>query len=84
MPGLRAGVAPGHDEKETHPMKVIDTPRTNKIGNMVAYISPYGQCYRAYCVPRNPRTSAQLRQRNIFGSSSRRWGRTLTELQREH
>jgi hypothetical protein len=65
-------------------MKVIDTPRTNKTGNMVAYISPYGQCCRAYCVPRNPRTSAQLRQRDIFGSSARRWGRTLTELQREH
>jgi hypothetical protein len=81
--GLRASVAPGYNEKEAH-MKVIDTPRTNKIGTMVAYVSPYGQCYRTYCVPRNPRSFAQTRQRGLFGSSSRRWGRSLTELQRQH
>ena len=51
-------------------MKVIDTPRTNKIGNVVAYISPFGQCYRAYCIPRNPKSLAQTRMRAIFGSSS--------------
>lgn len=84
MSGLRASVAPGHDEKDTHGMKVIDTPRTNKIGTMVAYVSPYGQCYRAYCVPHDPRTDAQLRQRSTFGDSARRWSRSLTELQREH
>src|ERR1035438_5762687 len=64
-------------------MKVIDTPRTNKIGNMVAYISPYGQCYRAYVVPRNPRTEAQMHKRDIFGSSSSGWGLRLTEPQRQ-
>ena len=65
-------------------MKVIDTPRTNKIGNMVAYISPFGQCYRAYCIPRHPNSPAQRRMKAIFGSSSRGWGLNLTELQREH
>ena len=65
-------------------MKVIDTPRTNKIGNVVAYISPFGQCYRAYCVPRNPNSPSQRRARGIFGSSSSGWGLKLTELQREH
>jgi hypothetical protein len=64
-------------------MKVIDTPRTGKIGNQVAYISRYGQCYHAYVVPRNPRTDAQFRARRSFGSSSRGWGVTLTESQRE-
>jgi hypothetical protein len=64
-------------------MKVIDTPRTNKIGNMVAYISRYGQCYRAYVVPRNPRTEAQMHKRDIFGSSSSGWGLKLTEPQRQ-
>jgi hypothetical protein len=64
-------------------MKVIDTPRTNKIGNMVAYISRYGQCYRAYVVPRNPRTEAQMDKRDIFGSSSSGWGLKLTEPQRQ-
>jgi hypothetical protein len=63
-------------------MKVIDTPRTNKIGNMVAYISPYGQCYHAYVVPRNPRTEPQMHMRHIFGSSSSGWGVKLTEAQR--
>ena len=64
-------------------MKVIDTPRTNKIGNMVAYISPYGQCYHAYVVPRNPRTEPQMHMRHIFGSSSNGWGVKLTEAQRQ-
>ena len=64
-------------------MKVIDTPRTNKIGNTVAYISPFGQCYRAYVIPRNPRTDAQIYMRQIFGSASSGWGRKLTEPQRQ-
>ena len=64
-------------------MKSNETPRTNKIGNMVAYVSPYGQCYHAYCVPRNPRTEAQNRMRAIFGSASRGWNLRLTDAQRE-
>ena len=64
-------------------MKVSDTPRTNKIGNMVAYISPFGQCYRTYTIPRNPATQAQGRVRGVFGSSSRGWGLKLTEPQRQ-
>ena len=64
-------------------MKVIDTPRTNKISNTVAYISPFGQCYRAYVIPRNPRTDAQIYMRQIFGSASSGWGRKLTEPQRQ-
>jgi hypothetical protein len=65
-------------------MKAIETPRTNKIGNVVAYISPFGQCYRAYCIPHDPNSPAQRRMRGIFGSSSSGWGLKLTELQREH
>ena len=64
-------------------MKVIDTPRTNRIGNQVAYVSPYGQCYRAYVVPRNPRTEPQMHMRDVFGSSSSGWGLKLTEPQRQ-
>jgi hypothetical protein len=64
-------------------MKVIDTPRTNKIANTVAYVSPFGQCYRAYVIPRNPRTEAQMYMRQNFGSASRGWGRKLTEPQRQ-
>ena len=65
-------------------MKVIDTPRTGKISNAVAYVSPFGQCYRGYCVPRNANSPAQRRMRAIFTSATRGWGLNLTELQREH
>ena len=64
-------------------MKVIDTPRINKIGNYVAYISPFGQCYRAYVIPHHPNSEAQRRMKAIFGSTSRGWGLNLTEPQRE-
>ena len=64
-------------------MKVIDTPRTNRIGNQVAYVSPFGQCFRKYCVPRSPDTPPQTRARADFGDASRDWGARLTELQRE-
>jgi hypothetical protein len=64
-------------------MKAIDTPKTNKIGNMVAYVSPYGQCYRTYTVPRDPQSPAQASVRASFGWASRAWGLKLTDLQRE-
>jgi hypothetical protein len=64
-------------------MKVIDTPRTGKIANMVAYPSPYGQCYRALCIPRDPRTERQRHARDSFGLSSQDWGVVLSELQRQ-
>lgn len=64
-------------------MKVIDTPRTNKIGNTVAYLSTYGQCYRACVIPRDPKSPAQNRMRECFGISSQGWGRKLTDPQRQ-
>ncbi len=64
-------------------MKVIDTPRTGKISNMVAYVSPFGQCFRTLVIPRDPLTDRQRRARDNFGSSSRGWGLKLTEPQRQ-
>jgi hypothetical protein len=64
-------------------MKVIDTPRTNKIANQVAYQSPFGQCYRTLVIPRDPRSPAQLRMRAIVGAASSGWGLKLTEAQRQ-
>ncbi len=81
--GLQPGSTPGRYEKDDASMKVIDTPRTNKIGNMVAYILYFGQCFRSYVIPRYPKSPAQSRMRSILGSSSRAWGRKLTELQRQ-
>jgi hypothetical protein len=64
-------------------MKVIDTPRTGKISNLVAYVSPFGQCFRSLCIPHDPKTQAQRHARDIFGLSSRDWGLKLSDLQRQ-
>jgi hypothetical protein len=64
-------------------MKVIDTPRTGKLGPVVYYPSPLGQCCRSLCTPRDPRTEAQSRMREVFGVSSRGWGLRLTDPQRQ-
>ncbi|HVM47904.1 MAG TPA: hypothetical protein VMU04_07745 [Candidatus Acidoferrum sp.] len=64
-------------------MKTSDTPRTNRIGNMVAYLSPFGQCFRIYCVPKHPNSLAQARMKSIFGVASNSFGMELTEDQRE-
>ena len=64
-------------------MKVIESPRTGKIGDRVAYISPFGQCYHAYCVPRDPKTEARSHVRTSFGVSSRGYTFSLTEAQRQ-
>ena len=65
-------------------MKVIDTPRTGRLGPVIYYSSPFGQCAHAHTVPRDPKSSAQYRARTSFGISSQGWGRKFTELQRQH
>ncbi len=64
-------------------MKVIDTPRTGKLGPVVFYPSPFGQCARSLTVPYDPKSEAQSRMRANFGSSSRGWSLKLSEAQRE-
>ncbi len=63
-------------------MKVIDTPRTGRLGTTVFYVSPFGQCARARTVPRDPKSERQSWMRAAFGSASRGWGLKLTEAQR--
>lgn len=64
-------------------MKIIDTPRTGKIGNIVVYPSPFGQCAHQYTVPRQPDSAAQARARSFFGWASRTWSLKLTDLQQD-
>ena len=64
-------------------MKVRDTPRTNKLANAVAYVGATGQCFRTYCIPRNPNTPAQRHIRDIFRFVSQGWGIKLTDAQRQ-
>ncbi|HWT79839.1 MAG TPA: hypothetical protein VN648_13720, partial [Candidatus Methylomirabilis sp.] len=64
-------------------MKILDTPRVNRLGTAVAYQSRFGLCLRAYVAPRNTRTPARERMRAVFGSSSQLWSGQLTEQQRD-
>jgi hypothetical protein len=80
--GLRPGSTPGWYEKGYRSMKVIDTPRTGKLGPVVFYPSPFGVCCHALAHPRDPKTPAQSRARQDFGVSSQGWGRRLSEPQR--
>jgi hypothetical protein len=70
-------------KKEYGSMKVIDTPRTGKLGTVVFYQSPFGQCCRALTVPRDAKSPAQGRMRQIFGVSSRGYGLKLSDPQRQ-
>ena len=64
-------------------MKVLDIPSTGKRGMIVAYPSPYGQCQRAYGVPKNTLTEARSRVRIAFGTYARGWSKVLTQPQRD-
>ena len=63
-------------------MKVLSEPSTGKRGNIVAFISRYGQCQRALVTPRNTWSPARDHMRDAFGRLARAWGGLLTEAQR--
>jgi hypothetical protein len=62
-------------------MKVISSPQSGQIGNIVYVNSRYGQLARQYVHPRNPSTQEQQLNRGNFGAVSSRW-RALTPEQR--
>ena len=64
-------------------MKLIDTPRTGKLGPVVFYLSKYGPCARSLVVPRDPKSAAQTRMRESFGTASQGYGLKLTDPQRQ-
>ncbi len=64
-------------------MKILDTPRSGKCGQEVAFNSRFGLCLREYTIPSNPRSPAQQHVREIFSSVSRMWSGTLTEEQQD-
>lgn len=63
-------------------MKILDTPRSGKCGQVVAFQSRYGLCLRTYLIPRNTSTPARDHMHAVFGNTSRMWSGTLTEAQR--
>lgn len=64
-------------------MKVLSVPSSGKRGNIVAYISPFGQIHRELVSPTNPRTIAQQYMRGVFGHLAQAWGRLLSQEQRD-
>ena len=64
-------------------MRILDTPRINRCGSQVYYLSPYGQCARGYGCPNNTVTSSRQHVRSGFGYYSRAWSSRLTEAGRQ-
>ena len=64
-------------------MKVLSEPSSGKRGNIVAFISRYGQCQRQLVTPKNTWSPAREHMRGSFGRLSRAWSGLLTEAQRQ-
>ncbi len=64
-------------------MKILDTPRINKLGQAVAYQSPFGLCLRSLVIPRNTPSPARNHMRAVFGHTSRAWSALLDDDQRD-
>jgi hypothetical protein len=62
-------------------MRVLEIPQSGKRGDRVWQSNRYGQYSYPAFVPFNPRTSAQVAVRGVFGEVSARW-RTLKEEER--
>jgi hypothetical protein len=63
-------------------MKVHESPRSGKRGNVVAFRSRFGQCERAHNPLTKRPTAAQRRAQSDFADASLGWN-TLTDEQRE-
>ena len=62
-------------------MKILDIPQSGKRGFTVSQNGRYGQISRAFAVPANPRTDAQLDIRDTFAAVTKAW-RALSDAQR--
>ena len=64
-------------------MKILDTPRSGKCGQTVAFQSRFGLCLRQYVPQKAGLTPARERSCAIFGRNSPKWGGKLSEEQRD-
>jgi hypothetical protein len=62
-------------------MRTLTVPQSGKKGTTVSVLTRYGQVEREFVVPKDPRTSDQLRIRSNLGRIASRW-RYLTPQQR--
>jgi hypothetical protein len=88
-PGIvpQAGqTTPSAREQKLHAQLKSDAAlKSGRSGAYVYYMRKGRQCWRRYVIPRDPRTTAQRRSRQIFGATSRTWSEneSLTEAQRQ-
>jgi hypothetical protein len=64
-------------------MKILDTPRSGKCGQTVAFQSRFGLCLRQHVPQKAGLTPAREHSCAIFGGNSRKWGGKLSEEQRD-
>lgn len=64
-------------------MKIMDTPRSGKCGQTVAFQSRFGLCLRQYVPQKAGLTPAREHSCAIFGGNSRKWSGRLSEEQRD-
>ena len=64
-------------------MKILDTPRSGKCGQTVAFQSPYGLCLRQHVPQKAPLTPARQHVCSLFGNNSRKWSTRLTHEQHD-
>ena len=64
-------------------MKILDTPRSGKCGQTVAFQSRFGLCLRQYVPQKAALTPAREHVCAIFGNNSRKWSARLSNEQHD-
>ena len=64
-------------------MKILDTPRSGKCGQTVAFQSRFGLCLRQYVPQKATLTPARQHVCAVFGNNSRKWGGKLSDEQHD-
>jgi hypothetical protein len=64
-------------------MKILDTPRSGKCGQTVAFQSRFGLCLRQYVPQKAALTPARERVCAVFGNNSRKWSARLSNEQHD-
>src|SRR5664279_977129 len=64
-------------------MKILDTPRSGKCGQTVAFQSRFGLCLRQYVPQKAALTPARQRVCAVFGNNSRKWTARLNAEQHD-
>jgi hypothetical protein len=64
-------------------MKILDTPRSGKCGQTVAFQSRFGLCLRQHVPQKAALTPARQQVCAVFGNNSRKWSGNLSDEQHD-